>query len=53
MENFIIIAILVVVIGLAAAYVYKVKRKGDKCIGCPHCNSCSTKQKIDCNLFEK
>ena len=36
MENFIIIAVLVVVLGLAALYVYRAKKKGQKCIGCPY-----------------
>ena len=49
MENLIIIGILVVVIGLAAAYIYKAKKRGNKCIGCPYSNTCSAKQKDDCN----
>ena len=49
MENFIIIAILVIIIGLAAAYIYKAKKRGNKCIGCPHCNTCSAQQKDNCN----
>jgi len=44
MENFIIIAVLVVVLGAALGYVIKAKKRGEKCIGCPHsktCNSCN------------
>lgn len=48
MENFIVIAILVVIIALAAAYIYKAKKRGAKCIGCPYCNTCSAKQKNNC-----
>lgn len=44
MENYIIIAALVVVIGLAVLYVYKAKKKGNTCIGCPHSDSCHSKQ---------
>ncbi len=40
MENVIIIAVLVVIIGLAAAYLYKAKKRGDKCIGCPYAKNC-------------
>lgn len=43
MENFIIIAVLVVIIGSAARYVYKAKKSGRKCIGCPDGCSCSAK----------
>ncbi len=40
LEDILIIAILVVVIGLAAFYVYKAKKSGKKCIGCPDGGSC-------------
>ena len=43
MEDLIIIAILAVVIGFAARYVYKAKKSGKKCIGCPEGCSCGTK----------
>ena len=43
MTDFIIIAIIAVIIGLAAGYVYKAKKSGKKCIGCPEgsCGKCS------------
>lgn len=40
MDNFIIIAVLVIIVGLAAWYVVKAKKSGRKCIGCPE-GSCS------------
>lgn len=40
MDNFIVIAIVVLIIGLAALYVYKAKKSGKKCIGCPDSGSC-------------
>ena len=43
MENAIIIAILVVLIGGAIWYIVKEKKKGTKCIGCPNSGSCSSK----------
>ncbi|MBQ2613819.1 MAG: FeoB-associated Cys-rich membrane protein [Clostridia bacterium] len=42
MENIIIIAILVLILGFAGWYVYKEKRKGNKCIGCPFADSCKS-----------
>ena len=41
MENIIIIAILVLILGFAAWYIYKSKKSGKKCIGCPDGASCS------------
>ncbi len=49
MENFIIIAILVVIIGCAIAYVVKAKKKGVKCVGCPNAEMCSMAQKQKCS----
>ncbi len=41
MTNFIVIALLVLVVGAAVRYIYKEKKRGTKCIGCPHSKSCS------------
>ncbi len=43
MEEYIVIAVLVVVIGLAVRYVYKARKSGKKCIGCPNGCSCNFK----------
>ena len=45
MENIIIIAVLVIILGAAIYYIYKSKKNGKKCIGCPDCCSC---QKNNC-----
>ena len=49
-ESIIIIAIVIAVVGLAAGYVYRAKRNGKKCIGCPDsgcggCGRCGEKNK--------
>lgn len=31
---------IVVIVGLAIGYIVKEKRRGAKCIGCPHAGSC-------------
>ncbi len=41
MENIIIIAVLIAVVGIAGFYIYKAKKSGKKCIGCPYSGSCS------------
>lgn len=45
MANVVIIAILVAVVGWACYYIYKEKKKGRRCIGCPNsgCASCNCK----------
>lgn len=43
MENIIVAIILLVIIGLAGRYVYKAKKSGRKCIGCPEDCCCSHK----------
>ena len=58
MENGIIIMIVSIIIGFAALYVWKAKKDGKKCIGCPDgscynskkqnnggCNGCN----VDCH----
>ncbi len=48
MDNAIIIAILVLIVGLASFYIYKAKKSGKKCIGCPNSCSCSASDKASC-----
>lgn len=42
-ENLIVIAVLVLILGAALAYVVKAKKKGVKCIGCPSGCKCDGK----------
>lgn len=44
MTNIIVIAIIAVIIGAAGYYVYRSKKNGNKCIGCPGGCSCSSKE---------
>lgn len=44
MVDFIIVAILVLIIGAAVVYLIKAKKKGIKCIGCPDGESCAHAQ---------
>jgi radical SAM protein with 4Fe4S-binding SPASM domain len=39
-ENIIIISVLVLIIGAVSFYIYKAKKKGQKCIGCPYSKNC-------------
>lgn len=48
MDNLLIIAILVIIIGVAIAYLVKAKKRGVKCVGCPYAEQCANKSK-GCN----
>ena len=41
MKDIIIIALIIVILAMAAGYIYKAKKNGKKCIGCPNSESCS------------
>lgn len=43
MDNFIIGLIIIIILFFASAYIYKSKKRGDKCIGCPHHAMCQRK----------
>ena len=38
--DFIIIAVITLIVGGAVAYIIKAKKSGKKCIGCPDSDSC-------------
>ena len=39
--DYLIIGVLLVIVGLAAFAIYRSKKSGKKCIGCPDSGSCS------------
>ena len=41
MVDLIAFAVIAAAVGLAAGYIYKEKKRGAKCIGCPDAGSCS------------
>ncbi len=41
MENIIAIIVIVAIVGAAGLYIYKAKKSGQKCIGCPDSKTCS------------
>lgn len=48
MVDFIVAVILLAIVGLAAGYVIRAKKKGRKCIGCPE-GSCGGKCGSECS----
>lgn len=47
--DIIAISIIILIIASAIFYIVKAKKKGNKCIGCPFSNTCSTSQKKQCS----
>ena len=41
MINFVLVFLIGAILGLAIGYIRKAKKRGAKCIGCPHTGSCS------------
>ncbi len=41
MTDIVIIGIIAVILGLAVFYIRHQKKKGVKCVGCPHSKTCS------------
>lgn len=48
MTDIIVIAVIVLIVGGALAYIVKAKKNGKKCIGCPDSCSCAYKSKGGC-----
>ena len=40
MTDFLLILLLSVILGGAAFYIVRAKKRGQKCVGCPHSGSC-------------
>ena len=48
MDNFIVIAIVAVILAAAIWYIRKEKRQGAHCVGCPHARNCCSDCKGCC-----
>ena len=49
MTNLIIIAVLLLLIGSAGVYIVKAKKRGERCVGCPHAKACGGKCGSGCH----
>jgi len=52
MTDIIIILVVAAILALAGLYVYKAKKSGQKCIGCPHSKTCASKS-CGCGCSDK
>ncbi|MBQ3222837.1 MAG: FeoB-associated Cys-rich membrane protein [Clostridia bacterium] len=48
MANFVAIAALLIVLGVAVAYIVREKKKGHKCVGCPYAAECAKAKNGGC-----
>lgn len=46
--DYIVIAVIVAILGLAGWYVYKARKSGKTCIGCPDSGTCASKCSGSC-----
>ncbi len=53
MTNFIIAAVVLILVGAAVLYIRKEKKHGAVCIGCPSSCSCGKKQGGGCGCHDK
>lgn len=49
MSDIIIAGIVILIVGLALLYIYKEKKQGVQCVGCPHAKACAQRKKCNCN----
>ncbi|WZL72480.1 hypothetical protein QBE52_15645 [Clostridiaceae bacterium 35-E11] len=52
MENIVVGVVILSIIGLSTAKVISEKRKGVKCIGCPHAGSSNKKSNCSCSVVK-
>ena len=49
MENIIIVIVLLSIVGSIILYLWKAKKRGEKCVGCPYAKQCKNKCNSTCN----
>ncbi len=53
MENIIVIVIVVCIIGSIVCYLYRAKKRGETCIGCPYSKQCGGNCSGGCDNSKK
>ena len=48
MSNLIVIIAVLAIVTAAALYVYRAKKRGAKCVGCPHAKQCGAEGGCPC-----
>jgi len=47
--DYIAIAAIVLIVGLAVLYIVRAKKSGQKCVGCPHSKQCGSSCGCNCD----
>ena len=53
MTDIIIAIIIIAIVAAAGLYIYKAKKSGKKCIGCPDADTCALKKEHGCCCGDK
>ena len=53
MVNVIAVLALLAIVGASAFYVIRAKKKGQRCIGCPHARECAARKNGGCGTNQK
>ena len=53
MEDVIIVVILVLIVAAIGLYLYRAKKRGEKCIGCPYAKQCGGTCSGSCGNVKK
>lgn len=49
MKDIIILAVILLIVGIALLYIRREKKKGTRCVGCPSGGNCSQRQSGGCD----
>lgn len=52
LTDIIVVAVIALIVGGAAAYIVKAKKSGKKCIGCPYSDTCASNQNVPCGTCQ-
>ena len=53
MIDIVIIVLLAVIAAAIGVYLYRAKKRGQTCIGCPHASECAKKHSCGCDSEKK
>lgn len=53
MEDVIIVVIVLCIVGAVCTYLYKAKKRGETCVGCPYAKQCGGKCNGGCDSNNK
>lgn len=52
LTDIIVIAVIALILGGAVAYIFKAKKSGKKCVGCPYSDACASHKNVSCGTCQ-